>query len=70
METREKAFEGMMDTLRDKVLAITKVFQERARYLEGEIILLKLAMVHEIASALNLPPTKVQVPEPKPFGGA
>ena len=68
METLEKAFKRM-DTLRDKVLAMAKEFQERTRSLEGEIIQLKQAMVHMTPSAPDPPPIKVRVPEPKPFGG-
>ena len=45
METCERAFEKRMETLRDKVLAVTKEFQVRTRSLEGEIVLLKRAMV-------------------------
>ena len=59
-----------METLRDKVLAVIEEFQEQTRYLEGEIILLKQAMVQGTPSASNLPPTKVRVLEPKPFAGA
>ena len=70
METREKAFEEWMETLHDKVLAMTKEFQERTRSLEGEIILLKQAMVQGTPSTSYPPPTKVRVLEPKPFGGA
>ena len=51
METREKAFEEKMETLRDKVLAMAEEFQERTISLEGEIILLKRAMVHGTPSA-------------------
>ena len=50
--------------------AVTEEFQERTRSLEGEIVLLKRAMVHETPSASDRPPTKVRVPEPKSFGGA
>ena len=35
METRERAFEERMETLRDKVLAVTEEFQERTRSLEA-----------------------------------
>ena len=45
METRKRAFEEWMETLRDKVLVIIGELQERTRSLEGEIILLKRAMV-------------------------
>ena len=38
MESREKGFEERMETLRDKVLAVTEEFQERTRSLEGEIV--------------------------------
>ena len=69
METHKKAFEERMDTLRDKVLAMTKEL-EWTRSLEGEIILLKQAMVQGTPSTSNPPPTKVRVPEPKPFSGA
>ena len=68
-ETREKAFEEQMDTLRDKVLAMTEEL-EWTRSLEGEIILLKQAMVKGTPSTSDPPPTKVRVPEPKPFSGA
>ena len=59
-----------METLCNKVLVVTEEFQERTRSLEGEIVLLKRAMVQGTPSASNLPPAKVRVPEPKPFGGA
>ena len=68
METHEKAFEEWMETLR--VLAVTEEFQERTRSLEGEILLLKRAMVQGIPSASDSPPAKVRVLEPKPFSGA
>ena len=45
MEMREKAFEERMGILRDKVLAMTEEFHERTRSIEGEIVLLKRAMV-------------------------
>ena len=35
MKTRERAFKERMETLRDKVLAMTKEFQERTRSLEA-----------------------------------
>ena len=70
MEMREKAFKERMETLRDKVLAVTEEFQERTRSLEGEIILLKQAMVQGTPSTSDLPPTKVRVHEPKPFSDA
>ena len=59
-----------MDTVLDKVFAMIEEFQEWTRSLEGEIILLKRAMVQGTPSALDPPPAKVQVPEPKPFGDA
>ena len=70
MEMHEKAFEEWMETLFDKVLAVTEEFQEWTRSLEGEIVLLKRAMVHGTPSALDPHPAKVRVPEPIPFGGA
>ena len=45
METHEKAVDKLIDTLRDKVLTMTKEFQEWIISLEGEIVLLKRAMV-------------------------
>ena len=51
MEMHEKAFEERMDTLCDKVLAMNEEFQEQTTSLEGEIILLKQAMVHGTPSA-------------------
>ena len=45
----------------------TEEFQERARSLEGEIVLLKQAMMHGTPSALDLPPAKVRGLEPKPL---
>ena len=59
MKTRKKVFDEWMDTLRDKVLAKIEEFQEWRRSLEGEIILLKQAMVQGTPSASNAPPTKV-----------
>ena len=41
METREKAFEERMETLREKMLAMTEGFQEQTSSLEGEIVSLK-----------------------------
>ena len=70
METREKAFEERMETLRDKVLAVTEEFQERTRSLEEEIVLLKQAMVQGTPSPSDPLPAKVRVLEPKAFGGA
>ena len=64
METHEKAFEEQMETLRDKVLAVTEEFQERTRSLEGKIVLLKRAMVHGTPSTSNPPPSMVQVQSP------
>ena len=49
---------------------MTKEFEERTRSLEGEIVLLKRAVVQGTPSTSDLPPAKVRVPEPKPFGGA
>ena len=51
MESHKKAFEERMETLHNKVLAVTEEFQERTRSLEGEIVLLKKAMVHKTPSA-------------------
>ena len=65
-----KALEEQMETLRDKVLAMTEEFKEWTRSLEGEIVLLKRAMVHGTPSALDPAPVKVRVHEPKPFGDA
>ena len=59
MDTCERAFEERLDTLRDKVLAVTKEFQERTRSLEGEIVLLKRAMVQGTPSASDPPPAKL-----------
>ena len=70
METREKAVEERMETLHDRMRAMTEEFEERTRSFEGEIVLLKRAIVQGTPSASDPPPTKVQVPEPKPFGGA
>ena len=70
METRKKAFEERMETLRDKVLAVIEEFQKRTRSLEGEIVLLKRAMVQGTPSASDPLPAKVRVLEPMPFGGA
>ena len=53
METRERAFEEQMETLRDKVLAVTEEFQEWTRSLEGEIVFLKRAMVQWYKGARN-----------------
>ena len=70
METRKRAFEERMETLRDKVLAATEEFQERTRSLKGEIVLLKRAMVQGTPTTSDSPPAKVRMPEPKPFGSA
>ena len=59
-----------MDTLHDKVLAMTKEFQERTISLEGEIVLLKGEMVRGTPSTSDPPPAKVQLPESEPFGSA
>ena len=70
METREKAVEERMETLHDRMRAMTEEFEERTRSLEGEIVLLKRAVVQGTPSASDPPLIKVRVPEPKPFGGA
>ena len=70
METSDKAFEERMESLYDKVLAMTEEFQEWTRSLEGEIILIKLAMVLGTPFASDLPPAMVRVLKPKPFSGA
>ena len=44
MET-EKAVEERMETLHDRMRAMTKEFEDRTRSLAGEIVLLKRAMV-------------------------
>ena len=59
METRERAFEERMETLRDKVLAVIEEFQERTRSLEVKISLLKRAMVQGTPSASDPPLAKV-----------
>ena len=45
METQEKAVEERMESLHDRMRAMTKEFEERTRSLEGEIVLLKRAVV-------------------------
>ena len=70
METREKAVEEWMESLHDRMRAMTEEFEEQIRYLEGEIVLLKQAVVQGTPAAADPPPAKVRVPEPKPFGGA
>ena len=45
METHEKAVEERMETLHDKMRAMTEEFEEQTRSLEGEIVLLKRAVV-------------------------
>ena len=45
METNEKVVEERMKTLHDRIRAKTEEFEERTRSLEGEIVLLKRAMV-------------------------
>ena len=70
METHEKVVEERMETLHDKMRAMTEEFEEQTRSLEGEIVLLKRAVVQGTPSASDPPPAKVRVPEPKPFGGA
>ena len=58
-----------METLHDRMRAMTEEFEERTRSLEGEIVLLKRAVVQGTPTASDPPPTKVRVPEHKPFGG-
>ena len=70
MEAREKAVEERMGSFHDRMQAMTEEFEERIRSLEGEIVLLKRAVVQGTPSAADPPPAKVQVPEPKTFGGA
>ena len=70
METREKAIEERMESFHDRMWAMTEEFKERIRSLEGEIVLLKRAMVQGTPAVADPPPVKVRVPEPKPFGGA
>ena len=70
METREKAVEERMGSFHDRMRAMTEEFEERIRSLEGEIVLLKRAVVQGTPSAADPPPEKVRVPEPKTFGGA
>ena len=69
METREKAVEEWMETLHEKMRAMTEEFEERTRSLEGEIVMLKRAVVQGTPSASDPPSAKVRVPEPKIFGG-
>ena len=69
-ETLEKTFDERTEELREKVLKVTEEFQERVRSLDGEIILLKRAVVQGTSAVSEPPPAKVRVPEPKPFGGA
>ena len=69
METCDKAVEERMETLHDRMRAMTEEFEERTRSLEGEIVLLKRAMVQGTPVAMDIPPAKVRVPEPKPFIG-
>ena len=69
METREKVVQEKMETLHDRIRAMTEEFEERTRSLEGEIVLLKREMVQGTPSASNPPSAKVRVLEPKPFGG-
>ena len=45
------------------------MIEERIRSLEGEIVLLKRAVVQGTPAAADPPPAKVRVPEPEPFGG-
>ena len=42
--------------------AMIEEFEERNRYLDGEIVLVKQAVVQGTSSALDLPPSKVRVP--------
>ena len=70
MEAREKAVEERMGSFHDRMQAMTKEFEEWIRSLEGEIVLLKRAVVQGTPTAANPPPAKVRVPEPKTFGGA
>ena len=59
-----------MESLHDRIRAMTEEFEERTRSLEGEIVLLKRAVVQGTPAAADPPPTKVRVPEPKTFGGS
>ena len=70
MEAREKAAEERMGSFHDRMQAMTEEFKERIRSLEGEIMLLKRAVVQGTPAAADPPPAKVRVPEPKTFGGA
>ena len=45
METRRKAVEERIETLHDKMRSMAEEFEEQKRSLEGEIVLLKRAMV-------------------------
>ena len=70
METREKVVEERMESFHDLMRSMIEEFEERIRSLEGEIVLLKRAVVHGTPAAADPPPAKVRVPEPKPFGAA
>ena len=45
METREKVIEERMESFHDRMRTMTEEFEERIRSLEGEIVLLKRAVV-------------------------
>ena len=49
---------------------MTEEFKKRIRSLEGEIVLLKRAVVQGTPATADPPPAKVRVLEPKTFGGA
>ena len=59
METQEKVVEEQMGSFHDRMQAMTKVFKERIRSLEGEIVLLKRAVVQGMPAAPDPPPAKV-----------
>ena len=58
-----------MKSFHDRMRTMTEEFEERIRSLEGEIVLLKRAVVQGTPVVADPPPAKVRVPEPKPFGG-
>ena len=56
-----------MESFHDRMWTMIEEFEERIRSLEGEIVLLKRAVVQGTPAATDPPPAKVRVPYPKPL---
>ena len=59
METREKAIEEWMESFHERMRTMIEEFKERIRSLEGEIVLLKPAVVKGTPASADPPPAKV-----------